>query len=130
MGRSRDARRHAYNKFLKRILPLTAICLLSLTRLYGAENLQLTWEGGALVPSELLEAWLMERGWYEMVLERATTRELRELDAQLLSILPEEDAQRRTWIQRIGHYQRAVYGGARVVWLTRVEQAAELSAAV
>ena len=97
----------------------------------GAENLQLTWEGGALVPSELLEAWLMERGWYEMVLERATTRELRELDAQLLSILPEEDAQRRTWIQRIGHYQRPAPGGARVVWLTEAERkAAENSAAI
>lgn len=96
----------------------------------GIEQLRLASEGAVVVSSARLEAWLTERGWYEVVLERATTAEMRELDSRLLALLPEADAQRRTWVQRIGHYQRAVYGGARVVWLTRVEQAAELSAAV
>ena len=39
-------------------------------------------------------------------------------------LLPEADVLRRTWVQRIGHYQRIVAGGARVVWLTEPERAA------
>jgi Urocanase Rossmann-like domain len=96
----------------------------------GVEHLRLASQGAVVVSSARLEAWLMERGWYEVVLERATTAEMRGLDARLLALLPEADAQRRTWLQRIGHYQRAIYGRARVVWLTKVEQAAESSAAV
>ncbi len=90
----------------------------------GVEHLQLATEGAVVIPTKRLEAWLTERGWYEVVLECATTREVRELDARLLALLPEEDAQRRTWVQRIGHYQRVVNGGTRVVWLTRLERAA------
>jgi hypothetical protein len=96
----------------------------------GVAHLQLMSEGAAVVPSARLEAWLTERGWYEVVLERTTTAEMRGLDVRLLTLFPETDALRRTWIQRIGHYQRAIYGGARVVWLTKVEQAAESSTAV
>jgi urocanate hydratase len=90
----------------------------------GIEHLRLAREGAAVIPSKRLETWLVERGWYEVVLECETTREMRELDARLLALLPEEDAQRRTWVQRIGHYQRAVAGGSRVVWLTKLERAA------
>jgi len=93
----------------------------------GVEHLQLASEGAALISSAHLETWLMERGWYEVVLERATTAEMRELDARLLTLLPEQDVQRRTWVQRIGHYQRMVDGGARVVWLTKLERAADQS---
>ena len=100
------------------------------TEQLGVEHLWLEGEGAVVAPSACLEAWLQERGWYEVVLERASTAEMRALDARLLALLPDGDAQRRMWVQRIGHYQRAVYGGARVVWLTRVEQAAERSAAV
>ena len=96
----------------------------------GIEHLRLAREGAVVLPSAGLEAWLNERGWSEVVLERATTVEMRGLDARLLARLPEADAQRRTWLQRIGHYQRAIDGGSRVVWLTKVEQAAESSAAV
>jgi urocanate hydratase len=97
----------------------------------GAENLWLAREGAVLVSSARLEAWLMERGWYEVVLECATTAEMRKLDARLLALLPETDAKRRTWVQRIGHYQRVVAGGARVVWLTEAERrTVENSAAI
>jgi hypothetical protein len=58
----------------------------------------------------------------EVVLERATTAELRELDARLLAMLPEGEAVRRVWVERIAHYQRAVAGGARVVWLMAAER--------
>jgi urocanate hydratase len=90
----------------------------------GVERLQVAGEGDVLIPSAPLEAWLMERGWNEVVLERATTSEMRELDARLLALFPEGDVLRRTWVQRIGHYQRLVAGGARVVWLTKTERAA------
>ncbi len=97
----------------------------------GIEWLQLTSEDAVVIPSARLEAWLVERGWSEVVLERATTAEFRELDARLLTMLPEGDAQRRTWVQRIPHYQRPGPGGARVVWLTAAERrAVESSAAV
>jgi hypothetical protein len=36
-------------------------------------------------------------------------------------VLPE--GFRRVWVERIGHYQRVVAGGARVVWLTQGELA-------
>jgi urocanate hydratase len=97
----------------------------------GIERLRLTSEGGVVAPSALLQEWLAERGWSEIVLERAMTAELRELDARLLALLPEGEAQRRTWVQRIAHYQRPEPGGARVVWLTEAERVAvESSAAV
>ena len=85
----------------------------------GAEHLRLAGEGPALVPSARLEAWLAERGWHEVVLERTTTTEIRELDARLLGLL--QDGSRQSWVQRIGHYQRAMARGARVVWLTKPE---------
>ena len=90
----------------------------------GVERLQVAGEGDVLIPSAPLEAWLTERGWREVVLERASTLEMRELDARLLALFPEGDVVRRTWVQRIGHYQRVVAGGARVVWLTETERAA------
>lgn len=87
----------------------------------GVEHLRLASEGAVVVSSTRLEAWLAERGWHEVVLEQTTTAEMRELDARLLGLLP--DGLRRTWVQRIGHYQRVVAGGARVVWLTKPERA-------
>jgi len=88
---------------------------------FGIEQLRLTREGTEVLPSRILEAWLGDRGWDEVVLKRASTAEMRKLDAQLIAQLPEGDTQRRTWIQRIGHYQRVTAGGARVVWLTEAE---------
>jgi urocanate hydratase len=97
----------------------------------GGERLQLASENGVVVPSERLERWLGERGWSEVVLERTTTADMRELDARLLSQLPESEVQRRTWVQRIAHYQRPSPMGARVVWLTEDERKTmESSAAI
>jgi urocanate hydratase len=88
----------------------------------GAERLELAREGVVVAESVELVGWLQERGWVEVVLERATTAELRELDARLLAMLPEGEAVRRVWVERIAHYQRAVAGGARVVWLMAAER--------
>lgn len=74
--------------------------------------------------SDLLRGWLAERGWSETMLEAATASELRELDARLIKLLPAADRLRRTWLQRIGHYQRVSGGGVRMVWLTEAERAA------
>jgi urocanate hydratase len=65
--------------------------------------------------------WLRERGWSEVVLEGATASDVREMDTELVRVLPE--GFRRVWVERIGHYQRVVAGGARVVWLTQGELA-------
>jgi len=62
------------------------------------------------------------------VLEGATSAAVREMDARLAAVLPE--GLRRVWVQRIGHYQRVVGGGARVVWLTEGERAVVESLAV
>ena len=86
----------------------------------GVERLDLVREGVVVAPSVELRGWLQERGWVEVVLERATTAELREVDARVLAMLPEGDAVRRVWVERIAHYQRAV---TRVVWLTEAERA-------
>jgi hypothetical protein len=96
---------------------------------FGIEQLRLTREGSEVSPSGILEAWLGDRGWAEVVLERASTGAMRELDAQLLAQWSEGDMQRRTWVQRIGHYQRVMAGGARVVWLTEAECVALQSSA-
>jgi len=86
----------------------------------GARNLDLAIENRMSLPSEALRSWLSERGWFEAVMERATMGEIRDLDAQLLELVPEPS--RRTWVQRIGHYQRASAGGARVMWLSEAER--------
>ncbi len=89
----------------------------------GAVRLELAREGMVVAPSVELRRWLQERRWVEAVLERATTAEMRELDLRLLEMVPEGDAVRRLWVQRIAHYQRPVAGGARVVWLAETELA-------
>jgi urocanate hydratase len=85
----------------------------------GAELLAV--ERFRMEESEGLAGWLAERGWSEVVLEGATAAAVRELDARLLAVLPQ--GLRRVWVQRIGHYQRVVSGGARLVWLTAGERA-------
>jgi hypothetical protein len=90
----------------------------------GIEWLRLANDGGVVPPSARLEQWLRERGWSEVALEHATTAELRALDARLLAQLPEGEARRRTWVQRIPHYQRPAPGGSRVIWLAEAERRA------
>ena len=87
--------------------------------LLGREGLRLASREGIVVESEWLVAWLAERGWSEVVLEGAASADVREMDARLVAALPE--GLRRVWVERIGHYQRVVAGGARVVWLTAGE---------
>jgi hypothetical protein len=94
----------------------------------GAKWLRLATDD-AVVPSELLNTWMRDREWSEVVFERRTTAEMRELDARLVARLPE--GLRKTWVQRIAHYQRVLAGGVRVVWLTDAErEMVESSAAV
>jgi urocanate hydratase len=88
----------------------------------GMERLWLQSREGIAAPSERLAGWLMERRWSEAVLEAATSSALREMDAQLLAMLPTTDALRRTWLQRIAHYQPPSAGGMRTVWLTSTER--------
>jgi urocanate hydratase len=87
----------------------------------GIEWLRLASDVGVVLPSPRLEEWLRQREWSEVVLERATMAELRELDVRLLALLPEGEARRPTWVQRIAHYQRPAPGGARIIWLTEAE---------
>ena len=85
----------------------------------GVESLRLAL-GDIVIPSARAKALLNDRGWSEVVLERATMAELLELDTRLVSLL--SDGLRRTWVQRIAHYQRVMAGGVRVVWLTNAER--------
>ena len=87
----------------------------------GAEHLSLATDDGLVLPSEVLQSWLSDRELTEAVLERGTLAEIRDLDTRLLEVVPE--GLRRTWVQRIGHYQRASAGGGRVLWLTEAERA-------
>ena len=89
--------------------------------LMAREGLRLGLSDGMVKESERLDTWLRERGWSEVVMEGATTGVMREMDARLVALLP--DGLRRIWVQRIGHYQRVVGGGARVVWLSEGERA-------
>jgi urocanate hydratase len=91
----------------------------------GMERLRLKSQEGIAVPSERLAGWLMERRWSEAVLGATTSSALREreMNAQLLMLLPTGDVLRRTWLQRIAHYQRPLAGGVRIVWLTEAERA-------
>ncbi len=69
---------------------------------------------------DLLTPWLAARSWSEVALPAAS---LRELDAQLLTLLPPNDTLRRRWLQRIAHYQRPTPNTPRLLWLTPAEQA-------
>ena len=73
-------------------------------------------------PSDELKGWLASRGWSDAVLRAKSTAELREMDARVLAVLPADDAVRRAWVQRIGHYHLATAGSERVVWLTSDER--------
>lgn len=76
-----------------------------------------------LAPSPELATWLADRNLTESVLTPTTP--LRTLDARLLQLLPSTDAPRRTWLERISHYQRSTPGSTRVLWLTPAEQASQ-----
>jgi urocanate hydratase len=77
----------------------------------------------AVEPSPELTAWLASQHLAEAVLDSTPTTSLRTLDARLLPLIPPTDTARRTWIERISHYQRPTPGGSRVLWLTPTEKA-------
>jgi urocanate hydratase len=90
-------------------------------QLVGVPQLHLTNAEGIAAPTETLSAWLAQQSLTEAFVEPITN--LRALDERLLAIVPAADAVRRTWLQRIAHYQRATPGTARVLWLTDTEKA-------
>jgi hypothetical protein len=87
----------------------------------GREHLQLATREGLAVPTAELTAWLAARNWSESTVASSPERSLRTLDAELLASLPANDTVRRTWLQRISHYQRPTIGGSRLTWLTPAE---------
>lgn len=70
-----------------------------------------------------LDAWMTSHNLTATVLEPAPTASVRNLDIRLLALLPPSDIIRRTWLERISHYQRPTPGGVRVLWLTPTETA-------
>ena len=83
----------------------------------GREQLHLTTRDGIVAPTTHLAAWLADRNWSEHLQASTPETPLRALDAQLLAALPPDDTARRTWLQRISHYQRPTPGATRVLWL-------------
>ena len=81
----------------------------------------LRWEAASSQTAELT-AWLASRSWSVQEFTTETTAALRALDARLLDTLPLGDSLRRTWLQRITHYQRPSAGGSRLLWLTAEEK--------
>jgi urocanate hydratase len=84
----------------------------------GREHLHLTTSDGIAAPTPQLNAWLADHNWSEHIEHSNPETPLRALDAQLLAALPPDDTIRRTWLQRISHYQRPAPGASRVLWLT------------
>jgi urocanate hydratase len=84
----------------------------------GRKHLSIATREGIVVPTPELTAWLAGRHWTEAVLASTPERSVRALDAELLARLPQDDEVRRTWLQRISHYQR---GSSRLIWTTLAE---------
>jgi hypothetical protein len=83
----------------------------------GRQHLYLGAREGIVEPTAHLAAWLEARNWSEAMRTAAPGASLRLLDAELLAALLPEDGLRRTWLQRISHYQRASAGGSRLLWV-------------
>ena len=82
----------------------------------GRQHLRLGTQEGITEPTPHLTAWLAARGWSETTRTASPEASLRTLDAQFLATLPPADTVRRTWLQRISHYQRPTADGSRVFW--------------
>jgi urocanate hydratase len=89
-------------------------------QLIGVAQLHLTNAEGLAAPTDTLTAWLKQHSLTEALIQPATT--LRALDEQLLALIPATDSVRRTWLQRIAHYQRPTPGTPRILWLTPTER--------
>jgi len=64
---------------------------------------------------------LHRKRYYAYHVHAQSLPELREIDAQLLERLVEEDLARRRWLQRVSRYLRDTPDGGRWVWLTEEE---------
>jgi urocanate hydratase len=64
---------------------------------------------------------LHRKRYYAHHVHAQSLGELREIDAQLLGALPEEDIARRRWLQRVSRYIRDTSDAGRWVWLTEEE---------
>ena len=60
---------------------------------------------------------------HEVYLPAASAIRLREIDEELLAILPADDVVRRRWIQRVPKYRHDARSGGRWIWLSDDEQA-------
>jgi urocanate hydratase len=58
----------------------------------------------------------------EYQIQAATPAQLRNIDEQLLSLLPANDLIRRRWIQRAPQYLREARSGSRWIWLSEQER--------
>jgi urocanate hydratase len=91
-------------------------------QLNGVPQLHLTNAEGLTAPTETLSHWLSAQSLTETPIEPTTN--LRVLDEKLLAQIPAEDTVRRTWLQRIAHYQRPTPQTPRILWLTPAESQA------
>jgi urocanate hydratase len=89
-------------------------------QLSGVPQLHLGNAEGLAAPTETFTAWLSAHSLTETLI--APTTNLRAVDEKLLALLPAGDIARRTWLQRIAHYQRPTPGAPRILWLTPAEQ--------
>jgi hypothetical protein len=64
---------------------------------------------------------LRRKRYYAYFVQTGSLAELREIDAQLLTMLSEGDMPRRRWLQRIPKYLRDSAEGGRWVWLSEEE---------
>jgi hypothetical protein len=103
--------------------PDPAATLIPLAR----QHLHLTARNGSADPTSHLTAWLATNSWSEHILSSTSETPLRSLDAHLLANLSPADSIRRTWLQRISHYQRPSVGSSRLLWLTAAERDQALS---
>jgi hypothetical protein len=64
---------------------------------------------------------LHRKRYYAYRVHAQSLEELREIDAQLLAALSEDDMARRRWLQRVSRYIRDTPDGGRWVWLREEE---------
>ena len=98
------------------VLPDLHVSIDSPSQAPGKQQLRLISREGIVVPTPELAAWLEARNWSESTIASTPENPPRALDAQRLAELPPDDTIRRTWLQRISHYQPSTPGGQRVMW--------------
>lgn len=69
-----------------------------------------------------IDVWLRSKGWSETGASRLEGPALREWNAKLLRLLPENDEVRRRWVRLMPLYFRGALNGVRHIWLSEEEQ--------